>query len=135
MEAAEHAEIQEPCHDLLDILRRIMMARIHQHLRARAGRPRQFQRHPPIGDVRVIESRFERLVFHQHSLIAAERCVRPPKAVFKPGFTMPNVLRARIIRPIRKPQRNVAAVDAGGYFNAIENMSKRGFANRWIGIP
>ncbi len=36
VEAAEHAEIEQPRHDLFDVLRLIMMARIHQHLGARA---------------------------------------------------------------------------------------------------
>src|ERR1700733_14255487 len=63
MEAAQHIFGQEPCNNLFDVLGRIMMPGIDQHPGLRSGSPRQMERHSPIGNVSVIKSRFEGLVF------------------------------------------------------------------------
>ena len=72
VEAAEHVEIEQPGHDLLDVLRLVVMAGIHQHLGLRAGGLREQQRHAPVGDIGVIEGRLEGLVLHQHALVAGQ---------------------------------------------------------------
>ena len=68
MKSSQHVFRQEPCHDLLDILRCVVMSGIDQDSRLRAGSARQKQRHAPIGDVGVVESGLERLVLNQKSL-------------------------------------------------------------------
>ena len=37
VEATEHIFIEQPCDDLLDVLRKIMVPRVNEHLRAGTG--------------------------------------------------------------------------------------------------
>ena len=60
------------------------MAGIDQHLGLRTGSAAKIVRHPPVGNVRVIKSRLERLVLDQHDLFrrqsrvgAAQRLLHP----------------------------------------------------------
>jgi len=46
VKAAEHPEIQQPRHNLFDILRLVVMAGVHQHLGLRASGTGEFERHP-----------------------------------------------------------------------------------------
>ncbi len=68
VESAQHVQIEQPRHNLLDVLTLVMMARIHQHLGLRPGGLRKQQRHPPVGDIGVIKRRLEGLVLHQQAL-------------------------------------------------------------------
>ena len=80
VEAAQHPLGEQPGHDLLDVLRQVVMPGVHQHPGLRAGGAGEQQRHAPVGDVGVIERRLERLVFDEHPLIA-RRAPRAPPAV------------------------------------------------------
>src|ERR1035438_6873986 len=104
MESAQHVFREQPRHDLLDVLRLIMMPGIHQHLGLRAGVARHQQRHAPIRDVGVIEGRLERLVLDQQALVRLQIAVRFHKALFEPAPAMPDIGRARIAGAIREPQ-------------------------------
>ena len=64
--------MQQPGHDLLDVLGLIVMAGIDQHVGLRTGGARQQERHAPVGNVGVIESRLERLVLDQHALLRTQ---------------------------------------------------------------
>ena len=72
VESANHFVMQQPGHDLLDILRLIVMTGIHQHISLRTGIARQQERHAPVGDVSVIKGRLERFVLDQQSLLGIE---------------------------------------------------------------
>src|SRR5580698_11509569 len=50
VEAAQQLNMQQPGYDLLDILRLIVMSRIHQHARLRPRSLRQLRGHAPVGD-------------------------------------------------------------------------------------
>ncbi|SPE38951.1 hypothetical protein SBA3_300009 [Candidatus Sulfopaludibacter sp. SbA3] len=134
MEAAQHVQIQQPRHNLFDILRLVVVARIHQHFRARAGIAGELQRHAPVGDIGVVERRLEGLVLHQHALIAGELPVGGAQAIHEPLAAMTDILRAGIIGPIGEPQRKVAASQPLGDFHAIQKVSERRRADCRIGI-
>ena len=69
MKPSQHVSDEQPGHDLLDILRRIVMSGIDQHFGLRAGCASKEQRHAPVGNVGVIERGLKRLVFHQQALL------------------------------------------------------------------
>jgi hypothetical protein len=71
VESAQHPGMQQPRHNLLDILRVVVVAGIHQHARLRPRLPRQVACHAPIGNIGVIERRLKRLVLHQQTLRGA----------------------------------------------------------------
>src|ERR1700722_11316256 len=58
----------------------------------------------------------------------------PPQILFKPKLSLPNVRRARIVRPVGKPQGDVAAVqmfpDLDGIFRVLQRM----FPHAGIGV-
>jgi len=78
VESAQHAGVQQPSHNLLDILRVVMVAGIDQHTRLRPRMAREVDCHAPIGDIGVIERRLKGFVLHQQSLIGRQTTVRNP---------------------------------------------------------
>ena len=103
MEAADHFCMQQPRHDLLDILRLIVMSGIHQHERLWPGVLGQQNSHAPVGDVSVIEGWLERFIFDQQALTGLERCVDFAQPFLKKANTLSNVLSAGIVRTVGKP--------------------------------
>ena len=72
MEAADHFVMQQPGHDLLDVLGLIVMAGIHQNVSLRTRRARQQESHAPVGNVGVIKGGLERLVLDQQALLRTQ---------------------------------------------------------------
>src|SRR3954469_10944876 len=68
VEPADHSMMQQPSHDLLDILCLIVVARVYQDEGLGPRRPREQESHPPVRNVGVIERRFKRLVLDKKSL-------------------------------------------------------------------
>ena len=56
---------EKPGDDLLDILRRVMMACIDQYFRLRSRRAAEKQGHSPISNIGVVEGGFEWFVLHE----------------------------------------------------------------------
>ena len=83
------------------------------------------ERHAPIRDIGVVESRLERLVLHQHALISGEGRVRGSQAVDEPVPPFADILCTRIVRTVGEPQRQIAAAQAARDFHAIENVLER----------
>src|ERR1700674_3704325 len=102
-----------------------MMAGVHQHLGLRTRGLRQQERHPPVGDVGVIERRLERLVLYQDELIRSELGVYLPKPVFKPSPALADVRRARIIGAVSEPERDITAIEPARDLDAIEDVAER----------
>ena len=65
VEAAQDVLVDQPGHDLLDVLPLVMVPRIDKHKRSLARLPGQHGRHAPIGNVGVVEGRFEGLVLDE----------------------------------------------------------------------
>src|SRR5215472_15293153 len=91
MESAQHVLGKQPGNNLLDILAKIMMSGIDQYSRLRSGRSCQQERHAPVGDVSVIESRLEGFVLHQKPLLGREFFVRRLQTFDKPGLALAQV--------------------------------------------
>ena len=125
MKSAKHLLREQPGHDLLDILPLIVMPRIDQHLGLRSGGLRQVQGHAPVGNVSVIEGRFERLVFDEQSLVRRKLTVRFRQCLLKPAFALANVRRPGIVRAIGEPHRDIAAMQLARDLNAFLCMLQR----------
>ena len=95
---------------------------------------RQMQRHSPIGYVRVIESRFERLIFNQQALPRPKLAMRVPQPLFKPSLSLSDVRRTRVVRPVREPHGNIARPQAASAFNAVLHMLERAFPDSRVWI-
>ena len=81
--------MQQPGHDLLDVLGLIVMAGIDQDVSLRARRARQQESHAPVGDVSVIKSGLERLVLDQQALLG----LSPACTVFSVSSNHPILFR------------------------------------------
>ena len=134
VETTQHVLAQQPRHNLFDILSLVMVPRIHQHLRLWPGVARENQRHAPIAQVRVVEIRLERLVFHQHPLLGGKVRMRLLQPLGKPLLTVANGSCPRIARTIREPERDVLAARLLADLDALQNMVQRGLANFRVGI-
>ena len=71
MESAQHVLVEQPGHDLFDVLGLVVMPGVHQNDRLRAGIFGKQKRHAPVGNVGVIERGLKWLVFDQQALVAA----------------------------------------------------------------
>ena len=134
MEAAQHAGVQQPRHDLLDILRGIVMAGIHQHPGLRASLGGQVRCHAPVGDVGVIKSGLEGLVLDQQPLVGPERAVRARQRLFQPLDPLADALRAGVVRAVGQPQRNVARTQVARDRYRIQHVLNRPLPDlgRWV---
>ena len=95
--------VQEPSNDLLNILRRVVMAGVDQ-TPAPADRLRgRRERHPPIGNIRVVEGRFERFVFDQQPLLRIQAAVDFLERLFEPHNALADALCPRIVGAVREP--------------------------------
>jgi hypothetical protein len=103
VEAAQHVLVEQPCDDLLDVLRRVMVAGVDQHLRTRAGFLGEQQRHAPVGDVGRVERRLKRLVFDEHRLLRAEVPVQRAQRFLKRPLAAADAALAGVIRSVCKP--------------------------------
>ncbi len=108
VESAQHLFVEQPRHDLLDVLRQVVVAGIDQHLGLRPGLARQQQRPSPVRHIGVVERGLERLVFHQHPLLRAQGRMHRRQTLFEPALTLADVGGARVVRTVGKPQRQVA---------------------------
>ena len=104
MKAAQHVEFEQPGHDLFDILRLVVVSRIHQYLGARPGGLGKQQGHAPVRDISVIEGRLEGLVLHQHALVACETLMGGLEPLFKPAAAVAHVLGAGVIGSVPEPE-------------------------------
>src|SRR5256884_534692 len=122
MKPAYHLVMEQPGDDLLDVLCLVVMSRIHQHIGLRTGSLGQQQGHAPVRDVSVIERRLEGLVFDQKPLARPEGRMHFLQSLFKIADSLSNALSPGIIRSVRKPGRDVAAIERFRDSNAIENV-------------
>src|SRR5215472_17591135 len=76
---------------------------IDENSRSRAGGLGEKQRHTPIGDIGVIEGRFEWLVFEEKALIRLEGGVDFVQSFFKEADARANTLRAGVVGAVGKP--------------------------------
>ena len=134
VEAAQHAGVQQPRHDLLDVLRMVVMAGIDQHASLRAGVAREVRGHAPVGDVGVIEGRLEGLVFDEQALVGREVVVSGAQRLFKPADALADALRAGIIGAVGQPKRDVARAERLADLDGIEHVIERLLANGSGGI-
>src|SRR3984893_3934761 len=111
-----------------------MMASVDQHLRLRTGEACQMKCHSPVGDVRVIESRFEGLVFDKQTLARRERVMRSSQRLFEPSLTLSDVRGARVVGSVGEPHGDIATLEAASNFDALLHMLKRAFPDSRLGI-
>jgi hypothetical protein len=95
--------MQQPGHDLLDVLCLIVMTGIHQHVCLRTRGARQQKGHTPIGNVGVIKGGLEWLVLDQQALLRTQTGVHGFQRFLKPSDSVSNALGAGIIGTVRKP--------------------------------
>src|SRR5438105_5041816 len=82
----------------------------------------------------MVKSRLKRLVFNQQPLTWTQLCMERGKILFEPALTLPNVRRARIVRSIREPERDVPAAHAVCDFDALQAVLKGLLTDRFRGI-
>ena len=104
MESAEHLFGEQPRHDLLDVLRQVMMAGVDEHAGVGPGGAGEQQRHAPVADVGVVERGLERLVLHEQSLTWRERAMARLQRFDEPLAPLADVRAPRIVRSVREPQ-------------------------------
>ena len=111
------------------------MARIHQHLRLRTGVTRRDAKPCPSRRYRC-DRRPARTACTPPAAAGSARgaCATRSQRLFKPANAFANALRARIIRSIRHPQRDVARSQRLADLNAIEYVLESALANVRIGI-
>ena len=120
VEPSEHAFVEQPRDDLLDVLRRVVVTGIHQHLRLRARTSRQQQRHAPIGDVGVVEGGLERLVFDEQPPIRIEHRVHVRESLGKETLPRADVRRSRIVGAVGEPERHIARAERTRDLDALD---------------
>jgi len=125
MKSPDHAFLEQPSDDLLDVLRLIVVSRIHQDRGLRPGFFGQQIRHSPVGDIGVIEGRFERFVFDQKTLPRLERAMNFPHALCKILDPLADILRTGVIRTVGEPRREIPRTQKVGDFDAIQNVIER----------
>src|ERR1019366_4276694 len=137
VKAAKQACVQQPGDNLLNVLRGVVVAGIDKDASLRTGKGGQMGGHAPVGDVGVIEGRFERLVFDQQALLRGQVIVAGAKSLLKPANAAADALGAGIIRAVGKPQRYVARIEALADLDAVQDMvdglltdRRRGIAKR-----
>src|ERR1700686_4651298 len=111
-----------------------MMTSVDQHLCLRTGEACQMNRHSPVSDVRVIESRFEGLVFDKQALSRRELVMRSTQRLFKPSLTLSDVRGAGVVGSVSKPHGDIATLESATNFDAVFHMRKRAFPDSWVGI-
>src|SRR5438552_14831789 len=122
MKSANHYLMEQPGNDLLNVLGLIVMPGIHEHIRLRTGGPGQEQGHAPISDIRVIERRLKGFVFDQQPLTGPQSPMNFFQSLLKITDPLSNALSPRIIGTIRKPRRDIPAIQGLCDSDAIENM-------------
>src|SRR5580704_1422716 len=110
------------------------MSGIDQNFCLRAGGARKKQRHAPIGDVGMVESRFERLVLNKKSLSRRQSLMRFLQKLGEPLLALPNICRSRIVGAVGKPHGDVAAMETTGDLDAVFRVLQRSLPDGWIGI-
>ena len=71
---------------------------------------------------------------HQQPLFGIEPIVTLFQRFFEPFFSLPDVCRPGIVRPICEPHCNVAAVQLAGDLDAVNRVLQRVLADFGIGI-
>src|SRR5579864_6908126 len=107
MKSAQHSLMQEPSHNLFNILRRIVMASVHQNSCLRTCGLGQKKSHSPIRNISVIKSRLERFIFHKQALTGNQERMCFPQTLLEIFEALTDVLRARVIRAVGEPERNI----------------------------
>src|SRR5262245_5946513 len=97
MKTAERPMVEEPSYNLLDVLGLIVMTSVHEHICLRSCVARKQQCHSPIGDISVIKSWFERLIFDQQSLFRVEAGMHFSERLLEPFDPITNTLCSRVI--------------------------------------
>src|SRR5215469_365082 len=64
VKSSQHVLREQPRDNLLNVLRLIMMSRIHEHFGLRSSLLRKVHGHPPVGDVGMVKRRLKWLVLH-----------------------------------------------------------------------
>ena len=125
VEAAEHVFIEQPRDDLLDVLRKVVMAGVDQHLGLRAGLFRGEEGHPPVGEVGLIEGGFEGLVFDQQDLLRREVAVGFLEGGFEAVLAGADAVLAGVVGAIGEPQRDRLAAGLLAELDAVDDVGER----------
>src|SRR5439155_26704424 len=76
----------------------------------------------------------ERLVLDEQPLIAGELSMQRLQALLEPAAPLPDVGRARIVRSVRKPERDVAALQRPRDRDAVLRVLERVRAHRLVRV-
>ncbi len=119
VEPSQPIGAQERRHDELDVGAGCVVAGVHDDLRLRPGGDALDVGGAPVRHVHRVERRLEELVLEQHPLIRSKPRVDGGERLGQPILASPDVVLARVVRPVREPQLQVARarcvhdVDAG----------------------
>src|SRR5580658_5846703 len=97
VKSSHHLVMQEPSHNLLNILRLVVMASIDQNQRLRASCAREEQCHAPVSHIGVVEGRFKGFVFDQQTLFGVQAAVDFLERLFEPDNSLADALCSRIV--------------------------------------
>ena len=104
-----------------------MVAGVDQHARLRSRGAGQVRGHAPVGDVGVIESRLEGLVFDQQALARSERLVGTHERLLQPLDALADALRAGVVGAVGQPERDIARAQFAGDGHGVEHVRDGAF--------
>src|ERR1700676_2839094 len=110
------------------------MTSVDQNFRLRSGEAREMKGHAPIGDVRMIESGLEGLVFDKEALTWGQLVMRSVQRLFEPLLALPDIRGTGIVGSVGEPQRDIATAQARIDFNAVFHVFKGAFPNSRVRI-
>src|SRR6266567_1811157 len=110
------------------------MSGIDQDSRLWACGAREKNRHTPIGNIGVVKGGLERFVLNQKALPGRQCGMRFFQHIGEPLLALPDICGPGVVRAVRKPHRDVSAVQSPCYLNAVFGMLQRAPANCWIWI-
>ncbi len=122
MEAAETLLGREDRDDLLDVDALGVVAQVDEHAGALAEALADEQRRAPVGEVGGVERGLEELVLDEQLLLRRERGVGPLERVEHALTSLDQVVLARVVRPVREPQRLRRRAEHAGDLDALEQV-------------
>src|SRR5579872_6831494 len=134
VEAAQLLLPQQPRNNLLDVLTRVVMPRIHQDNCLLAHMPAHGQRHAPVRQIRVVEGRFERLILQQHALVLAQTCMHGAQDLLHPVDPAADALRPGVVRSIGQPDGQIARLQNLRNLNRVQQVLQRDAADRRVRV-
>jgi hypothetical protein len=125
VEAAEQALREQQRDDLLDVRPLRVVARVDEHLRARAECAAHERGRAPVGQVGRVEGRLEELVLDEQPHVVRHRRIELLEPHDEPAEAPAQVVLARVVRAVGEPEADVGRADRRRDLDALEAVLER----------